>query len=77
MKNGSIKMTAKDGNRTILVVCRLINKNPEALYMEWRGDLDTVTTLCKDKWGEGILRRVNEILFYWKSDEGDGNATHN
>jgi len=66
---GHKMMTAQRGNKTIIVVCLKVDRDPEAIYMEWMGDLDTVTGLCKERWGEGILSRVNQVLYYWKCDD--------
>ena len=67
---GFVAMTAKKPAR-IVIVCKQMDEHPQAIYMEWSGQLDEVTTLCQEQWGSGILRRMNEILYTWKKDGED------
>jgi hypothetical protein len=65
------KMMATD--KTVVITC-LTPTGMRALYIEWEGDLDTITTMCKDQWGEGLISRRNDLLYDWKLDGSKKNA---
>jgi len=63
-----IAMTAKK-QKKIVILCKGTTEPHRALFLEWNGELDTVTQLCASEWGSGVLRRITGMFYAWKKDE--------